>query len=139
MSNKLDGDALALALTQGKYPKSLIDSLKEPVTTEKEEQEWINAWNDEEKWGIMSTKLFDAETMNYCDNKSAIEVIESFKRHYPQYKFAISSKNTTLGVYEQSLSKFIPFASLALTGEWYFMPYQININGKSMDITWNEV
>jgi hypothetical protein len=49
MSNKLDGDALALALTQGKYPQSLIDSLKEPITTEKEEQEWINAWNDEGK------------------------------------------------------------------------------------------
>lgn len=42
---KLSGEELALALTKGKYPKSLIDSLKEPVTTEKEEKEWRDMWD----------------------------------------------------------------------------------------------
>ena len=64
----------------------------------------------------------------------ASEVIKRYQAQHPDKRFAITE--TVLGVWIESEQQYVPFASAALTGEWYYMPLDILIDGHKIDRNW---
>jgi hypothetical protein len=57
------------------------------------------------------------------------EVIEQAYREQPHLKLATTAAENVIGAWSNELGRYVIVASLALTGEWVSMPYEILING----------
>lgn len=69
--------------------------------------------------------------------KPAEEVIKPYLKQYPELRFAVT--DCTLGFWSNDQERFVPFASLALTGEWFFLPWEILVNGERIKRNWKPV
>jgi hypothetical protein len=66
--------------------------------------------------------------------QTAQEVIKPYIAQHPEHKFAFT--DSELGVWIESESRFVPFASLTITGHWVYMPNDILVNGERITRNW---
>ena len=70
------------------------------------------------------------------NHRTAQEVIAQAYSEQPHLKLAVNEKQTVIGSWDNNLQRFVAVASLAITGEWVSMPFEMLINGKPMVAEW---
>lgn len=65
---------------------------------------------------------------------SAQEIVERATRDNPGRHFAINHDESLIGVWSPDRGRYVAVASLAITGEWVAMPYEILANGQPMHL-----
>jgi len=75
--------------------------------------------------------------------RSGVEVIQDgYRKSYDREKvlrLALGCKESVIGQWMPSLSRFYPIACQTITREWVSMPYEILANGQAPDYQWEEI
>lgn len=64
--------------------------------------------------------------------RTADEVLMLVREKNPTRRFAKNPKGNLIGLWNDDLGRFVVVASLAITGEWVSLPYEILANGEPM-------
>lgn len=64
--------------------------------------------------------------------RTADELLTLVCEKNPTRRFARNPKGNLIGLWYEELGRFVVVASLAITGEWVSLPYEIKVNNEPM-------
>lgn len=60
----------------------------------------------------------------------AVELLSECRRLNPSQRFAVSKTECAVGLWQESLGRFVPVYMKWYDGRWCHMPYELMVNGQ---------
>jgi len=79
---------------------------------------------------------FKVNTSYITPKRSALEIIEAARPKNPGKRFAVSGDGCCIGVWSDTLNRYVCVASVAINGEWYQLDFEPGIRGVTIDYSW---
>jgi hypothetical protein len=70
--------------------------------------------------------------------KTAYDIAVGGKRNNPTKRVAYDNAKGAVGIWSESLGRYVMVASATITGQWVEMPYEIRVNGELPAFDWIE-
>mgnify|MGYP001574839365 CR=1 FL=1 len=71
-------------------------------------------------------------------HETGAEMLAMARAGRPNVRYALNAKGNAIGGWSEAHGRFVTVACLTLLGMWVTMPYELLINGKPIENTWNE-